>query len=222
LRIESGFRRIREDGEVEVEDRALGHLVDVLRRAHAGELAAALAYLGHARSLEDPREAAEVLTIACEELEHRRSVFRMLDDVGASPGKLRETLFLILGEGLGRLCRVSGWLAPMFGAGWLEAGNIQEYEEAAGIAIAAGRPELAPELLRMAEVEWEHERYFRSKVMASRVGPWLVWPVPAPKDSIGPKMPARLIRREGARAGPPRDPAPARSLRRTVWRGTAP
>jgi hypothetical protein len=117
----------------------------------------------------------------------------MLEELGARPQMWREALFRGIGAGLGRLCGLSGWLAPMYAAGWLESGNIREYEEAAGLAIAAGRSELAPELLRMAEAEWEHERYFRSKLMEDRAGRLLpLWTAPPPKESIGPKLPGGL------------------------------
>jgi len=192
------FEGSRRNREV-VMDGAIRDLVAVLVRAHAGELAAALAYQGHARSLAEATEAAEVLAIAGEEMEHRESIRRMLDDLqglagpDARPRRSREVLFGVLGTVLGRLCRVSGWLAPMYGAGWLESGNIREYEEAAGLAIIAGRPDLAPELLRMAEVEWEHEQYFRAKVLSRRSSFWLagllpLWPAPPPRESIGPRF----------------------------------
>ncbi len=167
-------------------------LIAVLRRAHAGELAAALAYEGHARSLVDPTEAEEVSAIAVEEWEHRRAVRRMLEDLGARPRTLREALFRGMGLLIGTLCHVSGWLLPMYGAGRLESGNIREYEEAAGLAILAGQWRFAPELLRMAEVEWEHERYFRAKVVSRGLPMIALWPKPASRDSIGPKLPRRL------------------------------
>ena len=73
----------------------------------------------------------------------------------------------------------------MCGAGKLERRNIKEYETAARLAIAAGRPELVDCLLGMAEVEWEHEEYFRSRVLAHRLGRLLpIWPAPAPKAEI--------------------------------------
>ncbi len=168
--------------------RALRDLVSGLRRAHAGELAAALAYQGHARSLADPVEAAEVLEIGRQELEHRKSVGEMLAGLGKRPSRLRETFFQAIGTVLASLCPVSGWLAPMYGAGLLESGNIREYEEAAGLALLAGRADLAPELLRMAEVEWDHEWYFREKVLSRRPRFLPLWSAPPPRESIAPRF----------------------------------
>lgn len=206
-----------------IEDCALRALVAVLRRAHAGELGASLAYQGHARSLADPTEAAEVLAIAREEMEHRGSVGRMLKDLGKRPRRLREALFRGVGSVVGSLCRVSGWLAPMYGAGRLESGNIREYEEAAGLAILAGRPHLAPELLRMAEVEWEHERYFRAKVLSRGVSLWPflpLWSSPPPRETIGPRLPRGFRRRARSRGSRPLEANPRGPLRPASWRGT--
>jgi rubrerythrin len=170
----------------------LPELIAILQRAHAGELGASLAYHGHAKSLADPEEAAEVLEIAREEERHRRNVGPMLEHVGGRPAPVRELVFRGVGSLLAALCHVSGWLAPMYGAGRLESGNIREYEEAAGLAIAAGHSCLAPELLQMAEVEWEHERYFREKVQSAGLPAWALWPAPLPKASIRPRLPPRL------------------------------
>ncbi len=206
-----------------MEDNALRELVAVLGRAHAGELAASLAYEGHARSLADPEEAREVFAIARDEREHRRGVGSMLGDLGERPRFWREALFRLIGAILGRLCRVSGWLAPMYGAGWLESGNIRQYEDAAGLAILAGRSDLAPGILRMAEVEWEHERFFRAKIVGCGGREFLpLWPAPPPKDSIGPKLPRAFRRREAPRAARPLDAGPKGALRRASWRGTVP
>ena len=43
----------------------------LLQLAHAGELAAALAYAGHAASVADPAEQAAITCIKLEELDHR-------------------------------------------------------------------------------------------------------------------------------------------------------
>ena len=96
------------------------------------------------------------------------------------------------------LCHVSGWLAPMYGAGRLESGNVREYETAASFARECGREDLIDCLLTMAEVEWEHEKYFRSRVLMHPFGRRLpLWPQPPPKESIrkpfAHKLPTKAI-----------------------------
>ncbi|HKC63512.1 MAG TPA: hypothetical protein VKB86_07735, partial [Pyrinomonadaceae bacterium] len=86
---------------------------------------------------------------------------------------------------LGALCHITGWLAPMYGAGKLERRNIKEYESAARFAAGAGRTEFIDCLLRMAEVEWEHEQYFRACVLSHRWSARIkLWPAPPPKEEI--------------------------------------
>ncbi len=204
-----------------MDEQALRALVSVLRRAHAGELAAWLAYVGHWRSLTDPIEAEEVLAIAFEELVHRRRVGQMLSALGKRPLPLREGVFRVIGSTLGRLCGVSGWLAPMYGAGRLERENIREYEEAAGLAVAAGRSDLAPELLRMAEVEWEHERYFRAKVLSRRIPFLPLWPEPPERESLGPKLPRGFRRRARSQRSLRIGGGSSCPIHPASWRGTA-
>ena len=60
-------------------------LVRLLRMAYSGELAAALAYGGHWRSLKDPAERATVQKIEREELEHREAVGEILKALDEKP-----------------------------------------------------------------------------------------------------------------------------------------
>jgi len=160
-------------------------LVRQLRGAYSGELAAAFAYRGHWRSVSDDGERGRIRTIEAEEWHHRELVGAMLRQLGAKPNAVRELIMFTIGRVLGALCHVSGWFMPMYGAGRLERHNIVEYEEAAAFARECGHEELIDCLLMMAEVEWEHEYYFRSKV----VDHWMVrilkvWPAPPPKETI--------------------------------------
>ncbi len=160
-------------------------LVAQLQLAHAGELAAGHAYRGHWRSLPEGEERERIRKIEDEEWHHRRLVARMLRDLGAGPRPLREAVFWLIGRTLGPLCQVAGWFLPMYGAGRLERRNIVEYEDAAVYARASGHPELIDCLLTMAEVEWDHEQYFRSKVEGHplrRLFP--LWPAPPPRARI--------------------------------------
>ena len=160
-------------------------LVNVLQLAYSGELAAAYAYRGHWKSVSDPAERQRIKEIEDEEWHHRKLVGEMLASLGAEPSRSREKRANLIGRVLGLLCHVSGWLAPMYGAGRLESRNIREYETAARFALDCGRQDLLDCLLMMAETEWEHEHYFRSQVLSHRLAKHLpIWPEPPLKETI--------------------------------------
>lgn len=176
-------------------DGDLGRLVGILRLAYSGELAAGYAYRGHWSSVSDPEERARIRQIEDEEWHHRELVGGMLADLGARPHRVREGRAWVIGRSLGALCHVMGWFAPMYGAGRLESRNIKEYEAAARFAEGCGHPELVDCLLTMAEVEWEHEHYFRSKVEGRALTRLLgLWRQPPPKETIRAGRPAAAAR----------------------------
>jgi demethoxyubiquinone hydroxylase (CLK1/Coq7/Cat5 family) len=160
-------------------------LIALLRLAHAGERAAAFAYAGHWRSVRDHEEQAAIARIEREEWEHRACLAGMLAGLGAAPSRLREPVMAAVGRTIGALCFVSGWLAPMYGAGWIERRNVWEYVVAARHARDAGEDALVEALLRMAEVEHDHETYFRAKVRSHRLRRWIpLWAELPPKAAL--------------------------------------
>ena len=160
-------------------------LIAILQLAYSGELAAGYAYRGHWHSVSDQEQRLRIQKIEDEEWHHRDLVGEMLQSLDARPNGLREIRARIIGRGLGLLCHVLGWLAPMYGAGRLESRNIREYEIAARLACEAGKQEFVDCLLTMAEVEWEHEKYFRERVISHRWASTLtLWPMPPDKDTI--------------------------------------
>lgn len=160
-------------------------LVALLQLAYSGELAAAYAYRGHWHSVSDADERTRIKEIENEEWHHRQLVGEMLRALNSRPSALREVRAAIIGRVLSLLCHVSGWLAPMYGAGKLESRNIREYETAARHARNCGRDDLVDCLLTMAEVEWEHEHYFRSQVLSHRwANRFPIWPQPPAKEMI--------------------------------------
>lgn len=164
---------------------ALGQLRFLLQLACSAELAAARAYLGHHHSLKDRVERAEVMRIARDEVRHRRCLRDQLSELGAAPDPWRERKMEAVGRAIAAFCQVGGWYLPMYGAGRLEAQNIREYEVAARLALVAARPSLIEPLLEMAEVEWDHERYFRQKVLGHALRRLVPpWPAPPPRESI--------------------------------------
>lgn len=160
-------------------------LIHILQLAYSGERAAGYAYRGHWHSVTAPEERERIHSIEDEEWHHRELVGKMLEDLDSAPDKRREIRACVIGRALQALCYVSGWLLPMYGAGKLERRNIVEYENAARYAGECGKPEWINCLLMMAEVEWEHEQYFRAKVLSHSLGRRLpIWPAPPPKAEI--------------------------------------
>lgn len=178
-------------------------LVATLQHAHAGELAAGHAYRGHAASVSSQDEKARIRQIEDDEWVHRKQVGEMLASLDAGPDERRERKLLFIGKTIAFLCRIGGWYVPMYGAGRLESHNVKEYEDAADFAVGCGHREFVPCLLEMAEVEWEHEAYFRAKVESH----WLrhvirVWPTIPPK----PEIRAAFARRNPDCVAPAREP----------------
>lgn len=167
------------------EDDSSQNLIALLQLAYSAERAAAYAYRGHWHSVVDEDERLRIRQIENEEWHHRELVREMLESLGVRPNRQREIRAQVVGCVLGLLCHVMGWLAPMYGAGRLESRNIREYETVARYAHDCGREDLTDCLLTMAEVEWEHEKYFRSRVLLHPLGRRLsLWPAPPPKEAI--------------------------------------
>lgn len=165
-------------------------LINLLTQAFSGELAAALAYEGHAESVYDVTERKEILDIRNDELHHRERVLLMMRELGGSVEEVLECKMNIIGKTVSILCRIGkwlpgGWFFSMYGAGRLESKNIDEYERAARHAWVSGNYNLVGELLEFAEVEWEHEKYFRDKVNSHVLSRWVpLWKIPPEKQHI--------------------------------------
>lgn len=160
-------------------------LIQLLQLAYSGELAAANAYRGHWQSVKGQHEKDEIFQIEIEELQHRKLVGEMLKELGAKPNRWREFKMNLIGKAIGILCHFGGWFIPMYGAGKLESHNIKEYEDAARYALMAGYEHFIETLLELAEVEWEHELYFRKKVESHWLNKWFPkWTFPPDKTTI--------------------------------------
>lgn len=142
----------------------------ILQNAHAGELAAALAYRGHWKSVRDSEQRSRIKRIEAEEWDHRARVREWLRVLEVEPRRTRERVFRIIGGSLGLLCRASGWFFPMYFAGRLESRNTKEYSDAAVLASLIGMSDCAADMLEMSEKELEHEEFFRAQV----AGHWLL------------------------------------------------
>lgn len=164
---------------------ARAQLTFLLQLAYSGELGAARAYAGHHAVLRDRAERSALAKILRDELHHRHVILRMLGELGSAPDPRRERKLDLVGRSISAFCHVGGWFLPMYGAGRLESQNIVEYEHAARLANVAGLTSWVDELLVLAEVEWDHELFFREKASSHvfwRVVPG--WNVPLPRATI--------------------------------------
>jgi len=139
-------------------------LIHILQSAYSGELAAGFAYRGHWKSLKNPVEIEKIRQIENEEWVHREHVGLMLAHLGARPRASLEVKLRIIGRTIGAACHLIGWFLPMYFAGRLESGNVEEYEAAAFHAGKLGLDDFQSELLVMARVDREHELFFMSVV----------------------------------------------------------
>jgi rubrerythrin len=166
-------------------DRARRRLVRALQMAHAGELGAIRAYLGHRASLPPGDDREAVRRILVDEIHHRRGIAAMLASLGAAPDPRRERRLRAVGNAISAFCLVGGWFLPMAGAARFERDNVVEYEVVARLAVRAGREDLVERLLAYAEVEWDHERALRERAARHRLWRWFpTWEAPGPRDAI--------------------------------------
>ena len=90
-----------------------------------------------------------------------------------------------IGKIIGLLCQIGGWFVPMYGARKLESQNTGEYEDAAKYAMQSGHIEMLDDLLTMAEVEWDHEKYLRDKCRSHFLYKWFPkWKTSPARESI--------------------------------------
>lgn len=114
---------------LDTRSRVLGHsaLVKLLRLAYSAERAAAFAYIGHAGSVKDEAEKAQIAEIEADEWGHRDSVLAIMDTYGIRPSRWYEVRFFVIGKVISLSCYLIGWFMPYYFAGRLESGNVCEY-----------------------------------------------------------------------------------------------
>lgn len=150
-------------------------LISLLQKAHAGELAAALAYGGHWKSLKNPVEIAQIQKIEADEWIHRAKIAEMLIELGAKPLLWREVIFYLIGSSVAVICQFCGRFCSAYFAGILESSNVCEYQTTFEYAQTLGLQEFANDFCEMEQTEAEHEKVLQKMICNHSLLPYFAF-----------------------------------------------
>jgi hypothetical protein len=172
-------------------------LVRLLQLAYSAERAAAFAYQGHAGSVSTPDVVASLEQIEAEEWHHRDCVLTIMNDLYVSPSRWFELSYFVIGKFISASCYIIGRFMPMYFAGRLESGNVNEYIELKRLLHAHGTTVYDTVVDQMTVVEKEHEVFFLEQITHHWMLPlfrtFFRW---GPGHSFN-ELPARPIEDEG-------------------------
>ena len=129
-------------------------LKDLLQLAYSAERAASFAYQGHAGAI----------------WEHRAEVLKIMQEYEIPVSGWYEIKYYVIGKIICYSCYVIGWFMPMYFAGRLESGNVNEYFIMKEYFNKIGITKHDAALIEMGMKEKEHEVYFLSKIKTHK---WL-------------------------------------------------
>ena len=146
-------------------------LTDLLRLAYSAEKAAAFAYQGHAGSVKNEDDKIRIREIENDEWIHRAEVLSLMRQYDVSISRWYEVKYHIIGKSISWSCYVIGWFMPMYFAGRLESGNVNEYYHMVELFHTMGITEHDDILVEMGIKEKEHEVFFLSKIRTHKLLP---------------------------------------------------
>ena len=146
-------------------------LTNLLQLAYSAEKAAAFAYQGHASSINNAEDIKAILQIEADEWEHRGEVLKIMKEHEIPLSKWYEIKYQIIGRTISYSCHVIGWFMPMYFAGRLESGNVEEYFRMKNFFNQKGITKHDAILIEMGLKEKEHEVFFLEKIRAHKLLP---------------------------------------------------
>lgn len=147
-------------------------LQKLLRRAYSGEMAAALAYSGHWKSLKLRDEIEALKQIEIDEWRHREEIGEILAAMNAKPSLFREVLMFSIGKCVSLSCFLTGRFVSTYFAGVLESGNVEEYTEAEKLARELNLNSFCEKFAEMGETELQHEQILLEMISGHRLLPF--------------------------------------------------
>jgi hypothetical protein len=165
----------------------------LVRLAYSAEKAAAYAYRGHARSVRDHDEQVAVRNIEIDEWQHRENLARFMAKLGIRPSRWLELKYHVIGKLISISCHLIGHFLPMYFAGRLESGNVNEYLLMERLAAGGVLADEIPCIRHMAAAEKRHELYLLERAARHRVvgifGEIFKW---GPGKSLNPMPPPEV------------------------------
>ena len=145
-------------------------LKDLLQLAYSAERAASFAYQGHAGAVKEPEDKKRIKEIEDDEWIHRADVLKIMQEYEIPISTWYEVKYFIIGKIICYSCYVIGWFMPMYFAGRLESGNVNEYFIMKDYFNQLNITKHDAILAEMGMKEKEHEVYFLSKIKTHK---WL-------------------------------------------------
>jgi len=145
-------------------------LKDLLQLAYSAERAASFAYQGHAGAVKEPEDKKRIKEIEDDEWIHRADVLKIMQEYEIPVSTWYEIKYYIIGKIICYSCYVIGWFMPMYFAGRLESGNVNEYFIMKDYFNQLNITKHDAILAEMGMKEKEHEVYFLSKIKTHK---WL-------------------------------------------------
>jgi hypothetical protein len=146
-------------------------LVSLLQLAYSAEKAAAFAYQGHAGSVKNKDVKEKIKKIEDDEWYHRKEVLSLMHWYGIPVSKWYEFKYAVIGKSISYSCYLIGWFMPMYFAGRLESGNVNEYFVMKSRFNALNIFDHDYILMEMGLKEKEHEEYFLSMIRRHKLLP---------------------------------------------------
>ena len=145
-------------------------LKNLLQLAYSAERAASFAYQGHAGAVKEPEDKKRIKEIEDDEWIHRADVLKIMQEYEIPVSTWYEIKYYIIGKIICYSCYVIGWFMPMYFAGRLESGNVNEYFIMKNYFNQLNITKHDAVLAEMGMKEKEHEVYFLSKIKTHK---WL-------------------------------------------------
>jgi rubrerythrin len=145
-------------------------LINLLQLAYSAERAASFAYQGHAKAVHNMEEKDSIKQIEDDEWEHRAEVLKIMMEYQIKISKWYEIKYFVIGRLICYSCYLIGWFLPMYFAGKLESGNVNEYFRMKELFNETNITKHDEILTEMGLKEKEHEIYFLDKIKSHK---WL-------------------------------------------------